>query len=485
MDLSLSSVAKVFLPQTALILRTAILSILSLSPNASKQSTAVEVTVAVLKSFAKIKRPIGYLQHVTSKERQVKGQLWISKTTFPSPQDHGVRDALVRAVKELGDGNETFDLPELSSVGGEWTGYRADAASTSTLPDISEQEKYNRLTEEATSRLHLLYFHGGGFIAGDPISHRSFTANLAKYTQGICFSVRYRLAPQHPFPAQILDALVAYLSLLAPPAGAFHQPIAASDIVFSGDSAGGNLALALLQVLLTLQKMGVRNIFFNGRDVPLQIPAGVAAFSPLCEVSCNLPSWKTNLKYDYLEFSPTSPGVPEELMVDSHWPTQPPRVQPYCNGSVLDHPLVSPINATPDMWAGMPPVFLCFGNECLEDDIKITARRMYHGGGRVILAGYEGMPHCFPIIFPQSTMGKDCLEGFEKFCKDALEGSVEKSDSWRWMKTFSNGVDMISFDEVSSLSDEEVTRRIKEAKDGTLAKEQRLSREREKTKARL
>ena len=89
---------------------------------------------------------------------------------------------------------------------------------------------------------------------------------FAENTGGRCVAFRYHLAPQNPFPAALLDALVAYLTLLHPPSSAFPFPVSASSIVFVGDSAGANLALSLLQVVLFAQRSCL-SVPFNGVQV--------------------------------------------------------------------------------------------------------------------------------------------------------------------------------------------------------------------------
>ena len=83
----------------------------------------------------------------------------------------------------------------------------------------------------------LLYLHGGGFCLGSPGTHRAFTSRLARATGLVTWVPDYRLAPEHPFPAALEDALLAYRAL--------RQVYAAEHIVVAGDSAGGSLALAL------------------------------------------------------------------------------------------------------------------------------------------------------------------------------------------------------------------------------------------------
>lgn len=93
---------------------------------------------------------------------------------------------------------------------------------------------------------------------------------------GRCFAVNYRKAPQYPFPCAIQDCLAAYLYLVKPPPGAPHRPVDPKSIVLAGDSAGGGLCLALLQIL---------------RDTPgLELPAGAALLSPWSDLTHSFPS---------------------------------------------------------------------------------------------------------------------------------------------------------------------------------------------------
>lgn len=260
----------------------------------------------------------------------------------------------------------------------------------------------------------------------DPASHRLPVSYLAKLTSGRCLSVRYRLAPQHPFPTAILDGLIAYLSLLSPTPDSYHTAVSPSNIVFAGDSAGGNLCLSLCQTLLTLQRKGIRTIRFHGRDVALSLPAGLALSSPWCDISRAMPSCHTNATYDYL-IPPPDFGLAADLPPDDMWPTQPPRVDMYVNATALIHPLVSPIAAKPELWRGAPPAYMCAGTEALEDEIAVVARRMDEAGVYVQFDTYEGMPHCFGMIFPKTPMGRECMESWGKFILAAGDvGNLEK-----------------------------------------------------------
>jgi acetyl esterase/lipase len=465
MDLSPIAVAKILLPKTPMILKTALFNTLSLSENASKQDLRTEVTVAIIRSMLSRRVPLGKAQRFGLKDQGIKGPMWIAKLDLPAPEDaEGPRDALVRAIQELGDGRETYSLPEITKVEGEWTGYRSGADKNAQDLQVPEEEKYARMMGEVKSKVTILYFHGGAYCVMDPSSHRPVTSHLAKLIQGRCFSVRYRLAPQNPFPAAILDALVAYLSLLSPPPGAFHEAVQPNDIVFAGDSAGGNLALVLLQIILTLRRVGLTKISFHGKDVPLDIPAGVSGQSPWCDIARTLPSVYRNAHFDYLD-PPSQTGLPLHPP-DDIWPTKPPRVEIYTEASTLVHPLVSPLAAGSDLWRGAPPVYLCVGNEGLEDEIAVVARRLHNAGVTVVFDGYEGMPHCFAMIFRESIASKHCFTSWANFCMEAVEGRVLKKETGTWMKAFTDpaSFDEVKLGEITAVTDAVVDQRLLEAR---------------------
>lgn len=91
----------------------------------------------------------------------------------------------------------------------------------------------------------IVYFHGGGFVAGSPLTHRSLTAWLAKFTRMRVLSARYRLAPEHRFPAQRQDAVAACRAALVLDPGL----AAGAPLFLAGDSAGACVALWALRAL--------------------------------------------------------------------------------------------------------------------------------------------------------------------------------------------------------------------------------------------
>ena len=146
-----------------------------------------------------------------------------------------------------GVGHRVVEREELGGVRGEWVGVPA-------------------------ARRHVLYLHGGYYLAGRTETYRALTARLAKGIGADALLADYRLAPEHPYPAAVDDAYDAYVALLD--AGA--QP---NSTAIAGDSAGGGLTLALLQRIRT-----------EGRPMP----AAAVLFSPWVDLTCSAPSLDRN-----------------------------------------------------------------------------------------------------------------------------------------------------------------------------------------------
>lgn len=260
---------------------------------------------------------------------------------------------------------------------------------------------------------------------GTPGRYHKVVSRFAKSTEGRCLSFRYRLAPQHPFPAALLDALVCYLSLLHPPPDAYHEPIPPSFIVFAGDSAGANLALALTQLLLYARSS---TLMFHGTEVSLPLPAGIAVLSAGLDVTLGFPSWQTNAPYDIFSdtWSFLAPGHP----ICKIWPSDPPRGHAYCEISMMLHPLVAPALAR--SWEGAPHMWFAGGQERFADSAKVAAEGAARQGVQVWYEEYEEMPHDFPIMsatwawakteeWPQSVR---CMEGWVNACRVFGEGGT-------------------------------------------------------------
>jgi acetyl esterase/lipase len=161
---------------------------------------------------------------------------------------------------------------------------------------------------------HILFLHGGGFIVGSPTLYRHFTWRIASAAHACVLSVDYRLAPEHPFPAALDDAVTTYRLLLAD--GADPQRIAVM-----GDSAGGGLALSLLLRL---------------RDDGIPLPAAAVALSPWTDLALTGASLGVNANADPL----VSPEQPRQF------------VDYYLAGADPCDPYASPLYGNPE---GLPP----------------------------------------------------------------------------------------------------------------------------------
>lgn len=227
------------LPKLPLIVRVAVMHVLRLSEPAQYLDLRSELVVSVLRSFLRPSAPrsISFVQRLTLRDGGIKGRMWVSTYTSTPPPESGLRDALDGAIRAMSDSElpPGMTVPEYADVEAEWTGYRAGVSAGEAPPSISEREMYGEMMKEVTHPTTVLYIHGGAYYLCDPSTHRPTTKKLAKLTGGRCYSVRYRLAPQHPFPAALLDAFVSYFTLLYPPPDAYHEPVRPEHIVFAGD----------------------------------------------------------------------------------------------------------------------------------------------------------------------------------------------------------------------------------------------------------
>ena len=246
---------------------------------------------------------------------------------------------------------------------------------------------------------------------------RPLATQISQHVGARVLTIAYRLAPRHTFPAFLLDALTAYFTLLSPPSGSSDSPISPSNIVLAGESAGGNLQLALVQVLLHARRLGVTSIRFNGRTVPIDGPACVACMSPTTDWTNSLPSCD---RYAELDWSGTpGPWLGPTFPADHIWPSKPPRGEIFVDTSALDHPLLS--IAALDDWTGAPPMFLSTSHEALADGIMLVAQSAARQGVPVQFQQYEGMPHLFYTFLPKTTQAVHVNKCFMEFCKNALQ----------------------------------------------------------------
>ncbi|KAH6981273.1 alpha/beta hydrolase fold-domain-containing protein [Ilyonectria sp. MPI-CAGE-AT-0026] len=451
-----------FLP---LIARVSLLHILQLSDAAGYLDLRSSLLIAVLRAMLVTSKPrsITDIQKLTMRDSGPQGSIWVSRYASPRPSETGIRDALIDTLERLARPRDSksrrprVPVPDLIDVEAEWTGYRAGVARTEPLPSMSERERYHSMMGECTTPTTVLYLHGGAYYLCDPSTHRPTTKKLAKLTGGRCYSVRYRLAPQHPFPSALLDAFVSYFTLLYPPPDAYHDPVQPEHLVIAGDSAGGNLALALLQLLMELRNQDAP-ILWHGelRQVPL--PAGVAVNSPWLDITQSAPTWEmaTPTPYDFLP----KPESISKLAIPpcDIWPAKPPRKNIYVDDDLLPHPLASLVMAR--SWKGAPPIYMCAGWEILAWEGKFLARKLEADGVAVVFEEYEAMPHCFALLLRNIPSTHRCYDGWAGFIRAAVDDAEAIASSAVRIKARTLDEEPLRFEDLCSVTDDEMRQRV-------------------------
>ncbi len=221
----------------------------------------------------------------------------------------------------------------------------------------------------------VLYVHGGGYVMGSAGSHRDVTGRLSKAAGARVLSLNYRLAPEHPFPAPVDDAVAAYRWLLA-------QGISPSNIAVAGDSAGGGLAIATLLAL---------------RDAGEPLPAAGIGISPWVDMEGTGESMTTRAAVD--------PVVQKEGLLGM--------AKLYLGDADPKNPLAAPLHA--DL-AGLPPLLLQVGDaETLLDDSTRLAERARAAGVDVTLKVWDEMPHVWHLFAPILPEGRQAIDEIGSF----------------------------------------------------------------------
>lgn len=215
----------------------------------------------------------------------------------------------------------------------------------------------------------LIYTHGGGFAVGSADSHRKLAAHVAKTLRVSTVILDYRLAPEHPFPAQLEDAVAAYKALLA--AG-----FRARDIGTIGDSAGGNLAVASV---------------LKFRELGMELPRCVIAFSPWLDMELLGGTIDSNAATDAL----VSKGILDAMR----------GMFIGTDGSKNRNPLANPLHAD---FKGYPPLYISAGSdETLLDDGRRLHARAIAAGVKSTLSVVDGMQHVFPCLAGRAPEAND------------------------------------------------------------------------------
>jgi monoterpene epsilon-lactone hydrolase len=233
----------------------------------------------------------------------------------------------------------------------------------------------------------LVYLHGGAYCIGSITSHRALVGKLASLLGIQAFNVGYRLAPEHPFPAALDDAILVYKWLLE------HESIPSEGIFIAGDSAGGGLAIATLMRI---------------RDEGLPPPRAAFCFSPWTDLAITGETMETKASMDVML---TKAGLVRCAGF-------------YAAGNDPTNPRVSPLYGKCE---GLPPVFIQVGtSEILLADSTRMAQKLKDAGCQVQLDVWEHMFHvfvtmaCIPLIGPSIPECSGALKNIKRFVNSQL-----------------------------------------------------------------
>jgi acetyl esterase/lipase len=231
----------------------------------------------------------------------------------------------------------------------------------------------------------VLYLHGGGYIGTSPLMYAAFTGYLARDTGCEVFVADYRLAPEFPFPAGLIDAIEVYEELLA----AGTDP---ARLFVAGDSGGGGLATSLM---------------LDARAHHLPRPAGLLLFSPEVDLTLDEPSIMENAETDILPWN-----IP---------------VGPYLHGLDPHSKVVSAVNADLSHY---PPTLVAFGDEeMFRDPIRRFVSRLDDAAIDVTVIEEPAMFHVFPMLMPWADASRRVYHAVGEFVRDRLPPVASTAES--------------------------------------------------------
>lgn len=281
---------------------------------------------------------------------------------IPVQKQRSVMDALTRLV--ILPRKTTVEKISAGGVPAEWV-----------YADSSQQNKV------------IIYFHGGGYNWGSCNTHRELAARLSLASNARVLLVDYRLAPEHPFPAALDDAISGYKWLLA-------QGFTANDIVMAGDSAGGGLTLATAVSL---------------RDQTIALPSALLCLSPWADLEMSSDTMNSKASVDPM-LSEASLAV---------W------AKHYIAADQGNNPLISPIHAN---FHGLPPLLIQAGeDEVLLGDALLVAERAKAAGVDVTLDVWPHMWHVWQAMALIVPEARQAISQLGTFVSEHWRDSVARS----------------------------------------------------------
>ncbi len=293
------------------------------------------------------------------------------------PEIVALREKLAQRVRptDIGERRKSFD---------------AIASAYPTAPDVVvEPITVNGVPAEWTTAPDadhsraVLYLHGGGYVIGSLDSHRHLAAEVGRAAGARCLALHYRLAPEHPFPAAVEDALAGYRYLL-------DAGVAPGHVAIAGDSAGGGLVVAALVAI---------------RDAGLPQPAAGWCISPWVDMEGIGASMTGKAAED--------PTVQKEPLLEM--------AAHYLHGANPRAPLAAPIYA--DL-RDLAPLFIQVGAvETLLDDAIRLAGVAGAAHVPVTLEIWPEMVHVWHLYYPDLDAGRRAIKAGGRFLHDAMHGA--------------------------------------------------------------
>lgn len=293
-------------------------------------------------------------------------------TTFDTPEPsremHGVNEFLANQFTEGESLKAKRERFENTGLGRDFGCEFKD--DTATFGGVSVPGEWT-LAEGADPNRRILYLHGGAFTVGSPVSHRPVTSNLAKRTGCAVFAPDYRLMPENPRSASIIDSQASYRWLLENgPNGAAN----AEKIAVAGDSAGGNLTLMLSNWT---------------RNTGTRAPDAVVGISPATDGAATSPSIRGNFETDVMLKPLIGPmlKVPHDILLVAMWRRL---------GMAPSHTAVSPVH---DKLHDLPPTLIHVSTaEMLYDDAKRYTNKAKAAGSPVTMQSWSHLCHVWHIF---------------------------------------------------------------------------------------
>jgi epsilon-lactone hydrolase len=256
---------------------------------------------------------------------------------------------------------------------------RPPAGTQTTVTDGGGVNAVRVAVRQARSDRCVLYFHGGAYAVGSAVLYRDLTWRIGAAARACVLYFDYRLAPEHPFPAAIEDAVTVYRWL----AGQFDP----RRIAFMGDSAGGGLALA------TLYKL---------RDEGFPLPAAAVAVSPWTDLALTGPSLQLNAAADPMLNVAKLPAL----------------ANGYLSGADPRNHYASPLYGDA---SGLPPTLIHVGSdEILRDDAVRMAEKLRAAGCDVEIEVWPRMPHAWHLYARILPEGRHAIDRIGTFLQQRL-----------------------------------------------------------------